>query len=431
MSKIAKIHAREILDSRGNPTIEADVFLTSGILGRAAVPSGASTGEFEAVELRDGDKKVYMGKSVRKAVKNTNTVIAKALKGKDPANQKAIDALMIKLDGTPNKSKLGANAILAVSMAVCRAAAADKKISLWKHIGKLHNNKRFTLPLPMANIINGGKHADNKIDFQEFMIAPVGAKTFSEGLRWITEIFHVLKSILKKKGHVTAVGDEGGFAPNLENEEALEVIMEAILAAGYKPGSQIQIALDCASSELFDEGGRKGYKFWKSNPGELFRADEMIELYSKWAKKYPIYSIEDGLDQSDWDGYVDFTKALGKKVQIVGDDFFVTNPERLAKGIKMKAANSILIKVNQIGTVTETLEAIKLAQKAGYGVISSHRSGETEDAFIADLAVGTGAGQIKTGSLSRTDRMAKYNQLLRIEEELGKKAIFDRKAAAR
>ncbi len=431
MSKIAKIIAREILDSRGNPTVEADVILQNGILGRAAVPSGASTGEYEAVELRDGDKKVYQGKSVRKAVKNVNTVIAKALFGKDALNQKGIDDLMIKLDGTPNKAKLGANAILAVSMAVCRAAAMSQGVSLWKHIGKLHGNKRFTLPLPMANIINGGKHADNKIDFQEFMIAPVGAKTYSEGLRWITEIFHVLKSILKKKGHVTAVGDEGGFAPNLGNEEALEVIMEAIQAAGYKPGSQIQIALDCASSELFDEGGRKGYKFWKSNPGELFTADEMIAMYAEWSKKYPIYSIEDGLDQNDWDGYVSFTKQLGKKIQIVGDDFFVTNPERLTKGIKLKAANSILIKVNQIGTVTETLEAIKVAQKAGYGVISSHRSGETEDAFIADLAVGTGAGQIKTGSLSRTDRMAKYNQLLRIEEELGKKAIYDGKAAAR
>ena len=431
MSIITKIHAREVLDSRGNPTVEADVFLKDGSFGRAAVPSGASTGEYEAVELRDGDKKVYLGKSVRKAVKNANTIIAKALQGKDATKQKAIDDLMIKLDGTPNKAKLGANAILAVSMAVCRAAAASQGISLWKHIGNLHKNKRFTLPLPMANIINGGKHADNKIDFQEFMIAPVGAKTFSEGLRWITEIFHALKSILKKKGHVTAVGDEGGFAPNLGNEEALEVIMEAIQAAGYKPGSQIQIALDCASSELFDEGGRKGYKFWKSNPGELFKADEMIALYADWSAKYPIYSIEDGLDQNDWSGYVQFTKALGKKIQIVGDDFFVTNSERLAKGIKMKAANSILIKVNQIGTVTETLEAIKLAQKAGYGVISSHRSGETEDAFIADLAVGTGAGQIKTGSLSRTDRMAKYNQLLRIEEELGKAAKYDSQAAAR
>ncbi len=431
MSIIAKVNARQILDSRGNPTVEADVILKNGILGRAAVPSGASTGEYEAVELRDGDKNVYQGKGVLKAVKSVNTAIAKALAGKDAANQKGIDDLMIKLDGTPNKAKLGANAILAVSMAVCRAAAASNKVSLWKHIGHLHKNKRFTLPLPMANIINGGKHADNKIDFQEFMIAPVGAKTYSEGLRWITEIFHVLKSILKKKGHVTAVGDEGGFAPNLGNEEALEVIMEAIQAAGYKPGSQIQIALDCASSELFDEGKRKGYKFWKSNPNELFTADEMIAMYAEWCKKYPIYSIEDGLDQNDWDGYVQFTKQLGKKIQIVGDDFFVTNPERLTKGIKMKAANSILIKVNQIGTVTETLEAIKVAQKAGYGVISSHRSGETEDAFIADLAVGTGAGQIKTGSLSRTDRMAKYNQLLRIEEELGKGAAFDSKAAAR
>ncbi len=431
MSIIAKVTARQILDSRGNPTVEADVVLKNGIFGRAAVPSGASTGEYEAVELRDGDKKIYQGKGVLKAVKSVNTVIAKALAGKDATNQKGIDDLMIKLDGTPNKAKLGANAILAVSMAVCRAAATSKKISLWKHIGNLHGNRRYTLPLPMANIINGGKHADNKIDFQEFMIAPVGAKTYSEGLRWITEIFHVLKSILKKKGHVTAVGDEGGFAPNLGNEEALEVIMEAIQAAGYKPGTQIQIALDCASSELFDEGGRKGYKFWKSNPNELFTADEMIAMYAEWSKKFPIYSIEDGLDQNDWDGYVQFTKQLGKKIQIVGDDFFVTNPERLTKGIKMKAANSILIKVNQIGTVTETLEAIKVAQKAGYGVISSHRSGETEDAFIADLAVGTGAGQIKTGSLSRTDRMAKYNQLLRIEEELGKGAIYDSKAAAR
>lgn len=431
MSKIAKIIARQILDSRGNPTVEADVLLTNGILGRAAVPSGASTGEYEAVELRDGDKKVYSGKGVLKAVKNANTFIARALKGKDAANQKAMDRLMIELDGTPNKSKLGANAILAVSMAVCRAAAEAKGLPLWKHIGGLHGTKKFTLPLPMANIINGGKHADNKIDFQEFMIAPVGAKNFSDGLRWITEIFHVLKSILKKKGHVTAVGDEGGFAPNLGNEEALEVIMEAIQLAGYKPGAQIQIALDCASSELFDEGGRKGYKFWKSNPKKLFSADEMIGIYSKWVSKYPIYSIEDGLDQNDWNGYVKFTQALGKKIQIVGDDFFVTNSERLTKGIAMKAANSILIKVNQIGTVTETLEAIQVAQKAGYGVISSHRSGETEDAFIADLAVGTGAGQIKTGSLSRTDRMAKYNQLLRIEEQLGAKAIFDSKAAAR
>ncbi len=423
-SKISKIIAREILDSRGNPTVEADVILSNGILGRAAVPSGASTGEYEAVELRDGDKSKYLGKGVQKAVKNANTEIAKTLKGKDAVDQQAIDQIMMDLDGTPNKGRLGANAILAVSMAACRAAAESQKLPLWKHIGKLHKNKNFTLPVPMANIINGGKHADNKIDFQEFMIAPTGANSFSEGLRWITEIFHGLKSILKKKGHVTAVGDEGGFAPNLGNEEALEVIMEAISASGYKPESQIQIALDCASSELFDEGGRKGYKFWKSNPGKLFSADDMIGIYSDWIKKYPIYSIEDGLDQNDWSGYVKLTRALGGKIQIVGDDFFVTNPERLKKGIDMKAANAILIKVNQIGTVTETLEAIRMAQKADYGVIASHRSGETEDAFISDLAVGTGAGQIKTGSLSRTDRIAKYNQLLRIEEALGAKAVY-------
>lgn len=423
-SKIVKITAREILDSRGNPTVEADVVLAGGILGRAAVPSGASTGEYEAVELRDGDKKRYLGKGVQKAVRNTNLQIAKALRGKNALDQKYVDAVMLDLDGTANKGKIGANGILAVSMAVCRAAAEAQGIALWKHIASLHGTKKYTLPVPMANIINGGKHADNMIDFQEFMIAPIGAKTFSEGLRWITEIFHALKSILKKKGHVTAVGDEGGFAPNLGNEEALAVIMEAITAAGYKAGSQIRIALDCASSELFDEGGRKGYKFWKSNPKKLFSADDMVSLYSQWIKKYPIYSIEDGLDQNDWDGYVKFTKALGAKVQIVGDDFFVTNPERLERGIELKAANAILIKVNQIGTVTETLEAIRMAQKAGYGVISSHRSGETEDAFIADLAVGTAAGQIKTGSLSRTDRIAKYNQLLRIEEQLGSKAVY-------
>ncbi|HTL71534.1 MAG TPA: phosphopyruvate hydratase [Candidatus Eisenbacteria bacterium] len=422
--RIKEIKGREILDSRGNPTIEADVLLADGSFGRAAVPSGASTGEYEAVELRDGDKSRYLGKGVRKAVENVNGPLARKLKGSDASDQAKLDGAMIALDGTPNKGRLGANAILAVSMAACRAAAASKELTLWRHIGELHRNKKFVLPMPMANIINGGKHADNKIDFQEFMIAPTGARTFSDGLRWITEIFHQLKSILKKKGHVTAVGDEGGFAPNLGNEEALEVILEAVSAAGYKAGSQVRIALDCASSELFDEGGRKGYKFWKSEPGRLYSADEMIAIYSGWAKKYPIYSIEDGLDQNDWDGYVRFTKALGKNLQIVGDDFFVTNPERLEKGIKMGATNAILIKVNQIGTVTETLEAIRVAQKAGFGVISSHRSGETEDAFIADLAVGTGAGQIKTGSLSRTDRIAKYNQLLRIEEELGKKAVF-------
>jgi len=424
MPKIKKIVARQILDSRGNPTVEADVTLDDGTVGRAAVPSGASTGEYEAVELRDGDKKVYGGKGVLKTIEAVNGPIAKALKGWDVEDQKGIDKAMIALDGTENKAKLGANGILAVSMAVARAAALSKGLPLWKYIGKLHKNKNFTLPVPMANIINGGKHADNMIDFQEFMIAPVGAKTYSEGLRWITDIFHALKAILKKGKHITAVGDEGGFAPNLTNDQALEVIMEAIVAAGYKPGSQIKIALDCASSELFDEGDRKGYKFWKSEPNKLYSTKEIVAKYTEWVKKYPIYSIEDGLDQNDWEGYVSFTKALGKKIQIVGDDFFVTNPVRLAKGIKMNAANAILIKVNQIGTVTETLDAIKMAQKAGYGVISSHRSGETEDAFIADLAVGTGAGQIKTGSLSRTDRICKYNQLIRIEEELGAKAIF-------
>ena len=422
--KITKVIGRQILDSRGNPTVEVDITLDNGFVARAAVPSGASTGEFEACELRDGNKKVYLGKGVLKAVEAVNGPIAKLLKGKNPLKQRELDDAMIALDGTANKSKLGANALLGASMAITVAAANVSKMPVWKYIAKLHKNKEFSLPTPMANIINGGKHADNMIDFQEFMIMPVGAKTFSEGLQWITEVFHALKSILKKGGHVTAVGDEGGFAPNLTNDQALEVVMEAIKAAGYKPGKQIAIALDCASSELFDEGGRKGYKFWKSNPDKLFTADEMIAIYEDWCKKYPIVSIEDGLDQSDWEGYVKLTKALGKKVQIVGDDFFVTNPGRLKKGIDMGAANAILIKVNQIGTVTETLDAIKMAQKAGYGVISSHRSGETEDSFIADLAVGTGAGQIKTGSLSRTDRICKYNQLIRIEEQLGAKALY-------
>jgi enolase len=422
--KITKVVGRQILDSRGNPTVEVDVTLSNGFLARAAVPSGASTGEFEACELRDGDKKVYLGKGVLKAVEAVNTKIAKLLKGKNPLNQRELDDAMIALDGTPNKSNLGANAILGASMAIAMAGANVSNQPLWKYLGKIHKNRDFSLPTPMANIINGGKHADNLIDFQEFMIMPVGAATFSEGLRWITEVFHALKTILKKGGHVTAVGDEGGFAPNLTNDESLEVIMQAITAAGYKPGKQISIALDCASSELFDEGGRKGYKFWKSDPDKLYTDDDLIAKYADWCKKYPIVSIEDGLDQSDWEGYVKLTKALGSKVQIVGDDFFVTNPVRLKQGIDMKAANAILIKVNQIGTVTETLDAIKMAQGAGYGVISSHRSGETEDSFIADLAVGTGAGQIKTGSLSRTDRICKYNQLLRIEEQLGKKAVY-------
>jgi len=422
--KITKVVGRQILDSRGNPTVEVDIILDNGFMARAAVPSGASTGEFEACELRDGNKKVYLGKGVLKAVEAVNGPIAKLLKGKNPLKQRELDDAMIALDGTPNKSKLGANALLGASMAITVAAAQVSKMPLWKYIAKLHKNKDFVLPTPMANIINGGKHADNLIDFQEFMIMPVGAKTFSEGLQWVTEVFHALKSILKKGGHVTAVGDEGGFAPNLTNDQALDVVMQAITAAGYKPGKQIAIALDCASSELFDEGGRKGYKFWKSNPDKLFTADEMIAIYADWCKKYPIVSIEDGLDQSDWEGYVKFTQALGKKVQIVGDDFFVTNPVRLKKGIDIGACNAILIKVNQIGTVTETLDAIKMAQQAGYGVISSHRSGETEDSFIADLAVGTGAGQIKTGSLSRTDRICKYNQLIRIEEQLAGKGIY-------
>jgi len=427
MAKIKSVVGRQILDSRGNPTVEVEITLSDGFVARAAVPSGASTGEHEACELRDGDKKKYMGKGVLKAVANVNGAIAKLLKGKDPSKQKELDMAMIKLDGTKNKTKLGANAMLGASMAITVAGAHLSKMPVWKYIGKLHGTKKYVLPTPMANIVNGGKHADNKIDFQEFMIMPIGAKTFSEGLRWITEIFHVLKGLLKKDKHATSVGDEGGFAPNLTNDEALEYIMKAIKEAGYKPGAQIGIALDCASSELFDEGERKGYKFWKSEPGRLYSAKEMIAKYSDWVKKYPIVSIEDSLDQNDWDGYVAITKELGKKVQLVGDDFFVTNPAFLAKGIKMKAANAILIKVNQIGTVTETLEAIKMAQKAGYGAIASHRSGETEDSFIADLAVGTGAGQIKTGSLSRTDRICKYNQLLRIEEQLGKKAVYQGK----
>jgi enolase len=427
MAKIKNVVGRQILDSRGNPTVEVEITLDTGFVARAAVPSGASTGEYEACELRDGNKKLYQGKGVLKAVAAVNGPIAKLLKGKDPLKQAVLDDAMIKLDGTKNKSKLGANAILGASMAITVAGASVSKMPLWKYIGKLHGNKKFILPTPMANIVNGGKHADNKIDFQEFMVMPVGAKSFSDGLRWITEIFHVLKGLLKADKQATSVGDEGGFAPNLTNDEALEYIMKAINEAGYKPGSQIAIALDCASSELFDEGNREGYKFWKSEPEKLYSAKEMVEKYAEWIKKYPIISIEDGLDQNDWDGYVEFTKQLGKKTQLVGDDFFVTNPERLAKGIKMNAANAILIKVNQIGTVSETLQAIKMAQKAGYGVIASHRSGETEDSFIADLAVGTGAGQIKTGSLSRTDRVCKYNQLLRIEGQLGKNAKYQGK----
>ncbi len=429
MSVIEYVEAREILDSRGNPTVEVDVVLEDGSFGRAAVPSGASTGEYEAVELRDGDKKRYLGKGVLTAVENVNTAIAGEICGLDALEQVDIDRTLIDLDGTENKSKLGANAILGVSMAVARAAAEFLGVPLYKYLGGAHTT---LLPVPMANIINGGKHADNKIDFQEFMVMPVGAESFREAVRMTAEVFHNLKSLLKGAGHNTSVGDEGGLAPNLDNEEALQFIMKAIEKAGYQPGEQIAIALDCASSELFDEGGRKGYKFWKTNPDKLFTSDEMIELYTKWVKKYPIISIEDGLDQNDWEGYVKLTKALGSKVQIMGDDFFVTNTKRLEKGIAMGACNSILIKLNQIGTVTETIEAIDMAKRAGYTAVVSHRSGETEDAFIADLVVAKETGQIKTGSMSRTDRICKYNQLMRIEDEMegiaeywGKKVFYN------
>ncbi|MEI8096376.1 MAG: phosphopyruvate hydratase [Spirochaetales bacterium] len=421
MSIIEQVFAREIIDSRGNPTIEVDVYLEDGSFGRAAVPSGASTGEHEAVELRDGDKTRFQGKGVLKAVENVNTLIADEIVGMDALDQVSLDRTMIELDGTENKGKLGANAILGVSMAVAKAAADHLQIPLYKYLGGM---KTTLLPVPMANIINGGKHADNKVDLQEFMVVPYGAESLKEAVRMVSEVFHTLKGLLKKAGHNTNVGDEGGFAPNIDNEQALEFCVKAIEAAGYKPGKDFGIALDCASSELFDEGGRKGYKFWKSNPDKIFSADEMIALYSSWVDKYPIISIEDPLDQNDWEGYVKMTKALGHKIQIVGDDFFVTNPKRLATGIEKGACNSILVKVNQIGTLTETYEAVSMAQRAGYTTIISHRSGETEDATIADLAVAWGMGQIKTGSMSRTDRVAKYNQLIRIEEELEGTAEF-------
>jgi enolase len=420
---IEDVKARQIIDSRGNPTVEVDVILDDGVLGRAAVPSGASTGAYEAVELRDGDKSKYLGRGVLKAVANVNDKIGPELIGMDASEQRTIDALMCELDGTENKAKFGANAILGVSMAVAKAAAESRGLPLYRYLGGTNATQ---LPVPMANIINGGKHADNKVDFQEFMVMPVGAKTWSDAIRQVCEVFHSLKGVLKKAGHNTNVGDEGGFAPNIDNEDALKYIMDAIDKAGYKAGrdADFAIAMDCASSELFDEGGKKGYKFWKSNPGKLFSADEMIALFSGWCDKYPIISIEDALDQDDWAGYVKFTQALGKKVQLVGDDFFVTNPKRLAEGISKGACNSILVKVNQIGTLTETFDAVQMAQKAGYTAILSHRSGETEDATIADIAVATNCGQIKTGSASRTDRIAKYNQLIRIEEQLGKQAQY-------
>ena len=429
MSIIEYVEAREIIDSRGNPTVEVDIFLEDGSMGRAAVPSGASTGAYEAVELRDGDKNRYLGKGVLKAVENVINVIGPEIQGLDALEQVNIDRTMIELDGTENKANLGANAILGVSMATARAAANHLEIPLYKYLGSFHSN---LLPVPMANIINGGKHADNKVDFQEFMVMPVGAETFREATRWSAEVFHSLKKLLQEAGKNTAVGDEGGFAPDIGNDEALDFIMKAIEKAGYKPGEQFGIALDCASSELFDEGEKKGYKFWKSNPNKLFTTDEMIEIFSGWVKKYPIISIEDALDQDDWDGYVKLTKALGDKVQIVGDDFFVTNTKRLEKGIGMGACNSILVKVNQIGTLSETYEAVEMAKRAGYTAIISHRSGETEDSFIADLVVALETGQIKTGSMSRTDRICKYNQLLRIEDELegiaeyaGRKAFYN------
>ncbi len=421
MSSIAFIDGREILDSRGNPTVEVDVYLEDGSRGRAAVPSGASTGEHEALELRDGDSERYKGKGVLDAVANVNDVIAEELDGADALDQAEIDHLLLSIDGTPNKEKLGANAILGVSMAVARAAADSLGIPLYRYLGGAHT---MQLPVPMANIVNGGQHSDNKIDFQEFMIMPVGAESVREAVRMTAEVFHTLKGILKDAGHATSVGDEGGFAPNLGNEEALGYIMKAIEKAKYRPGEDIVIALDCAASELFDAGGRKGYSFWKSNPGKLFTADEMIDLYKKWMASYPIVSIEDPLDQNDWEGYVRLTEELGGRAQIVGDDFFVTNTERLRRGIDAGACNSILIKLNQIGTVTETIDAVRMAQNAGYTAVISHRSGETEDTFIADLSVALETGQIKTGSMSRSDRVAKYNQLMRIEDELGPTARY-------
>ncbi len=425
--EITKIVGREILDSRGNPTVEADVWLADGSLGRAAVPSGASTGEHEAVELRDGDKARYLGKGTRDAVKNIVQHIAPALLGADAERQSQIDRMMISLDGTPNKARLGANAILAVSMAVARASAVSQQTPLYRYLGGV---SACLLPVPMMNILNGGAHADNSVDPQEFMIVPYGAAKFSEALRWGAEVFHTLKGVLKKRGYSTSVGDEGGFAPNLKsNEEALDVVLEAITLAGYAPGDQIGIALDPAASEFFDQAKKK-YVFKKSDKSER-TPEQMAEFWAGWVRQYPIVSLEDGMAEDDWDGWKALTEMVGKKIQLVGDDLFVTNTERLKLGIERGVANSILIKVNQIGTLTETLETMKMAADAGYTSVVSHRSGETEDAFIADLAVGTGAGQIKTGSASRTDRIAKYNQLLRIEEDLGSGARYPGRKAFR
>jgi len=420
MTTIVDVLGREILDSRGNPTLEVEVLLESGVIGRAAVPSGASTGEHEAVELRDGDKTRYNGKGVLKAVENVNDKIADELIDMDSVEQNEIDQLLISLDGTENKSNLGANATLGVSLAVAKAAAETLELPLYRYIGGI--NARI-LPVPMMNILNGGKHADNNVDIQEFMVMPIGAESFREALRMGVETFHSLKSVLSKKGYNTAVGDEGGFAPNLKsNEEAIEVILEAITKAGYKPGEDIGLSLDPASSEMFLKD-KKVYQFFKSDKSEKTAA-QMIEFYENWVRQYPIYSIEDGLAEDDWDGWQLMTKQMGDKIQLVGDDIFVTNTDRLAKGIETGVANSILIKLNQIGTLTETIEAIDMAKGSGYTNVISHRSGETEDTTIADLAVAMGTGQIKTGSASRTDRIAKYNQLLRIEEELDDAAIY-------
>jgi len=427
-TKIVRVHGRQILDSRGNPTVEADVVLEGGALGRAAVPSGASTGEHEALELRDGDKSRFLGKGVLKAVGNVNGELAKAVTGLDAADQQALDRRMIELDGTPTKSRLGANALLAVSMAAARAAAAAQRLPLYKYLARYSGDASSgrpgtTLPVPMMNILNSGAHADNSVDFQEFMVMPVGAPSFSEALRWGVEVFHALKGALKKRGYSTAVGDEGGFAPNCKsNEEAIQVVLEAISAAGYKPGAQVAIAIDPAASEFYDKASGK-YIFKKSDKS-AHSSEEMASYWAGWAAKYPIVSIEDGMAENDWSGWKLLTGKTGKKIQLVGDDIFVTNTEIFARGIKEGIANAILIKLNQIGTVTETIEAIEMARKAGYRSVVSHRSGETEDTFIADFTVAMGTGQIKTGSASRTDRIAKYNQLLRIEEELGSAARF-------
>src|SRR6478609_7558710 len=418
MSYIIEVHARQILDSRGNPTVEVDVLTDDGALGRAAVPSGASTGIHEAAELRDNDKKKYAGKGVLKAVKNVNDIISEEIVGFDVAQQAAIDETMIALDGTPNKTKLGANAMLAVSMAVAKAAAEEASLPLFRYIG---GTNAKTIPVPMMNILNGGAHADNKIDFQEFMVMPVGASSFSEGLRWGVEIFHALKSVLKKKGYSTNVGDEGGFAPNIgSNEEAIETVLTAIDAAGYKAGSQVFIAMDAANSELYKNGK---YVFHKSD-GKSMSSEELVQYWTNWVNQYPIASIEDGMAEDDWEGWKALTQAIGNKVQLVGDDLFVTNVKRIQEGIDQHIANGLLVKVNQIGTITETIDAVTMAQHNGYNTIMSHRSGETEDTTIADLAVALNCGQIKTGSASRTDRMAKYNQLIRIEELLGDTAYY-------